>query len=74
MSIAEDDLADNNATSDGVAGYGLSDKSGNCTVADAMEVATNEGVKATPAGQHIDTVAADVSQLHVHKPIYRGVP
>ena len=49
MRIADDGVAENGVVGSGVSDNGASDNSGNCTVADAMEITTNEGFKATLA-------------------------
>ena len=68
--VEEDGVADDVVAGNGVSGDGASDKSANCNVADAMEVATNNGIKARPAEQPI-TVVAIVTifpHVHVHEP------
>ena len=48
--VKEDGVADDDVVAgNGVSGDGASDKSNNCNVADAMEVATNKGIKASSA-------------------------
>ena len=68
--VKEDGVADDVVAGNGVSGDGASDKSTNCNVADAMEVATNNRIKARPAEQPITVVAtvATVSHVHVHDP------